>query len=516
MPYATRAVWVVLASLAAVAPCARGSSARQVPAPVRDRAAAAPDQASPVRRIAVGQEVTDSLSRRDPRTPNYQSYHIWLFAGAAGQRVVIEMTSSEVRPDLILEDSGGTRLARDLRTGTGYDRRLDYTLPITGQYRIRASNWLPMHVGTYRLRLTEAPARRIEPGQEITDTLTAADPLTERHAPYHIWLFTGAAGQPVIIDMLSGTLNALVVLEDSSGTELARNDNFGVEINARLDHTLPYAGQYRIRATTSWAERVGAYRLRLTPVPPEGTRHIALGQEVTDSLTSADRPSRSNRAFQVWQFAGTAGQFVTIEMSSSAVDPHLTLLDSTGTQLASNDNGGGGSDARLNYTLRDAGEYRIIASSVVAGRFGEYTLRVTAGRVPTTLTAGVRGSIARGQTRTGVLTARDSAMVTQKRVRTVHPVTGAMQSGTRHQVSPYHAYLYRARAGTTLTIELRAPTLDPLVMVQEADGEDLASDDDGGDGLNARLTYTFPYAGTFRIIVTTVGARAGAYQLSVR
>ena len=500
MLFATRALWVVLACQAAAAACARQAKAQQV---------TAADQGTVVRRIALGQEATDSLRREDPRTPTQGPYHIWVFRGAAGQGVVIEMASSRVVTDLVLEDSNGTGLARGDRT-EGYDSRLEFTLPGSGQYRIRAGSRLSMVFGVYRLRLTEAAPRRIEPGQEVRDSFTAGA------LPYHIWLFTGAAGRRVMIDMMSGVLNAHIVLEDSSGNELARNDNFGVEINARLDHTLPYAGQYRIRASSTWHNR-GPYVLRLTAVPPERVRPIGLGQEVVDSLTSADRPSQSNRAQHTWQFAGTAGQFVTIEMLSTAVDAHLVLQDSTGTEVARNDNGGGAGNARINYTLARPGPYRIVASSRVPGRFGEYALRVARGRVPSILTAGVRGSIARGQTRSGALTPRDSAMVTQKLVRTRNPVSGAVGSETRYQVSPYHAYLHRARAGATLTIELRASTLDPLVIVQEADGAELASDDDGGGGLNSRLTYTFPYTGVFRVVVASAAATGGgAYQLSMR
>jgi serine protease Do len=48
-------------------------------------------------------------------------------------------------------------------------------------------------------------------------------------------------------------------------------------------------------------------------------------------------------------------------------------------------------------------------------------------------------------------------------------------------------------------------------------GTALARDDDAGGNLNARINFTLPYTGTFRLIANTLRqGTTGAYTLSVR
>ena len=57
---------------------------------------------------------------------------------------------------------------------------------------------------------------------------------------------------------------------------------------------------------------------------------------------------------------------------------------------------------------------------------------------------------------------------------------------------------------------------DPLLRLHDANGRPLATDDDGGDGLNPRLTYIAPFAGTFFLAVESADGKTGAYTLTAR
>ena len=85
--------------------------------------------------------------------------------------------------------------------------------------------------------------------------------------------------------------------------------------------------------------------------------------------------TRSDR-FYTWALTG---QTITVTMSSSAFDPYLRVLaDQTlgaGTVLAFDDNGGGGTTARVTYTNPDVPKsFTIEATSTAAGGTGAYTL----------------------------------------------------------------------------------------------------------------------------------------------
>jgi len=55
------------------------------------------------------------------------------------------------------------------------------------------------------------------------------------------------------------------------------------------------------------------------------------------ALTTDDCASADSSEYDLWQFSGTVGQTVTIEMHSTAFDTFLALLDPSGIPVAEND-----------------------------------------------------------------------------------------------------------------------------------------------------------------------------------
>jgi pre-peptidase len=76
------------------------------------------------------------------------------------------------------------------------------------------------------------------------------------------------------------------------------------------------------------------------------------------------------------QFAGTAGQTVTIDMTSGAFDTYLYLLDPTPVAVASNDDLPGSTNSRIVFTLTRTGTWTIGATSLGANEFGAYSLTI--------------------------------------------------------------------------------------------------------------------------------------------
>lgn len=113
---------------------------------------------------------------------------------------------------------------------------------------------------------------------------------------------------------------------------------------------------------------------------PGGTPHvqgIACGSTVTDSLTQTGSCALTDQSYvDFYAFNGTAGQQVTINMTSS-FDTFLFLLDPTATVVATDDDGGGGTNSRIVFTLTSSGSWFIAANSFNANTFGAYTLSLT-------------------------------------------------------------------------------------------------------------------------------------------
>ncbi|HMF11829.1 MAG TPA: tetratricopeptide repeat protein [Gemmataceae bacterium] len=80
-------------------------------------------------------------------------------------------------------------------------------------------------------------------------------------------------------------------------------------------------------------------------------------------------------------------------------------------------------------------------------------------------------------------------------------------------------YEVKLSAGKTYIIDMVSPNqkaLDPYLMLKDADGEHLAEDDDGGEGLNARIIFTSARDRVYRIHATSFNAGRGAFTLTVR
>ena len=77
-------------------------------------------------------------------------------------------------------------------------------------------------------------------------------------------------------------------------------------------------------------------------------------------------------------------------------------------------------------------------------------------------------------------------------------------------------HTYRMKAGQTYTIDLTSGW-DNFLRLENAQGQQLAQDDDSGGNLNARISFRAPQDGWYRIIVTTYAPGAsGSYTLTVR
>ena len=127
------------------------------------------------------------------------------------------------------------------------------------------------------------------------------------------------------------------------------------------------------------------------PWPSNCIQAIAAGQTINGVLTTSDcsyyftaDPAKLYYT-DVYAFSGTAGQQIAITMTSSAVDAWLDLYDVndvTATAIAVDDDGGGGTNARIPagggwFTLPATRTYYIWANTAVANQTGAYSLTVT-------------------------------------------------------------------------------------------------------------------------------------------
>jgi len=105
---------------------------------------------------------------------------------------------------------------------------------------------------------------------------------------------------------------------------------------------------------------------------------LPLGGTVEGTLMPTDclGPELEYRDF--WTLVVDAPGTVRLELSSADFDAYVELQDATGAVVGSDDDGGEGTDSKLEVWL-DAGRYRVVASTYGRGQRGQYSLSASPG-----------------------------------------------------------------------------------------------------------------------------------------
>ena len=110
-----------------------------------------------------------------------------------------------------------------------------------------------------------------------------------------------------------------------------------------------------------------------------GPTPIGMGQTVSGELTTMDLQRPDSTYYDLYRFRGEAGQTVVITLTSTLFDGHLSLSRAGDTaSLATDDNGAGGTNPKITFTLPEAGDFDIRAAAPDGG-WGAYVLKLEAG-----------------------------------------------------------------------------------------------------------------------------------------
>ncbi|HZZ82377.1 MAG TPA: PDZ domain-containing protein [Gemmataceae bacterium] len=114
-----------------------------------------------------------------------------------------------------------------------------------------------------------------------------------------------------------------------------------------------------------------------TPKVPEDVIFQKSLKLTESDMVDKKRPGfKAKRYMKAEEIKLTAGVTYTIEMQSADIDSYLILEDSSGTKVAEDDNSGNFPNAKLVFTPKSDGNYRIIATSFGSGETGSFNLSV--------------------------------------------------------------------------------------------------------------------------------------------
>jgi hypothetical protein len=112
--------------------------------------------------------------------------------------------------------------------------------------------------------------------------------------------------------------------------------------------------------------------------------------------------------------------------------------------------------------------------------------------------------------------ARSSLVVGSNGLHLEGMLTNADPKDRSLQFAPHKVYKVRMNAGQKYTIDLVSRAFDAYLRLEDSTEKELARDDDSGGNLNARIVFTAPATGSYRIIATTFNRQVGPFTLSVR
>jgi hypothetical protein len=412
-------------------------------------------------------------------------------------------------PSLWLLDSTSVHLASDRDSGTGADARMVYSANNSGTHFISAAGDSSA-TGTYTLTLTDLGVDDHLGGSDTTSTLpldgTAAGNIqfSGDRDGFRVDL---TAGKIYSFDMRgvdsgSGTLPIpYLQLLDPTSTELATDVGSGVGNDARLSYSVASDGTYFL-VGLGLTSSTGTYTVAATEVGVDDH----LGASNTSSVLEPGGMATGNIQFtgdQDWfRVDLTAGHFYVLDMKGvdtgggSLTRPYLILRNNAMTVVASDMESGTGSDARLSHYSAGTETYYLAATGVFSTT-GTYTL------VATDLGA---DDYASDTSTTGNLTLGGS-------------ITGSIQAA-----GDQDWFRIDLTAGRLYTFDLKGvysnggTLINPTLQLRDSTGTAfLASDDDSGTGLDARLNYVASTSGYFYLLVDGFnynGSATGTYTLA--
>ena len=381
-----------------------------------------------------------------------------------------------------LYDSTGTQLATDDDSGTGTNFDLSHNITASGTYYVRVEG---TNTGMYSLTVTFT-------ADNHGDTRASATPVTSGTAvagninpgsdqDYFSIVVSGAG---TLTASTTGSTDTVGTLYDSTGTQLATDDDSGIGTNFMISHTITAVGTYYVRVTGE-GSNTGMYSLAVTFAMDSGDDHgdtRAMATSVTSGTAVAGNidPGSDEDYFSI--AVSRAGTLTASTTGTTDTIGHL--YGSTGTQLATNDNGGTGNNFDISYDVTAASTYYVRVTSSGTGT-GMYSLTITFtpdhGNTRATATAVTSGTAVAGNINPG--SDQDYFSIAVSRAGTIRATT----------------------TGTT----------DTIGHLYDSTGTELTTDDDDGAGRNFDLSHSVTAAGTYYVRVTSYSTRTGMYSLTV-
>jgi hypothetical protein len=341
-------------------------------------------------------------------------------------------------------------------------------------------------------------------GSTVSGTLTSSDPALMDRGPARVYSFQAEEGQLLVAVLRSGAFDSyLTLMRTVSGVTdvVDYDDDSGGGSDARLRFRVPATGVYYLVAQGYSEGDTGGYSLTLevaAPSRPATPQPIRVG-ETRNGTLMADGPilfeGNADLPYHLYTLEARAGQQLVIALDSEDFDAFLAFGPMLGDNVEvtdTDDDGGGGSDARLRVSIPRDGTYGIHARPLRSDETGNYSITV-----------------------------REAMAVAPRPLAAGQVVQGILGEGDPDEDQKFFEdWVHQGAAGETLRIWLTSEDFDAYLSVGRAVGgvyQELDWNDDGEEmGTDSYLEITIPADGEYLIRATSWGSGStGRYTLRV-
>ncbi len=214
------------------------------------------------------------LAAGDDRLESGEYVDGYEFEGAPGQRVRLDVASSDFDTYLIMVDPNGGHIENDDAEDAPGHSVIEADITESGTYIVAVTSYEPDETGSYELTMqfgsggSETTPQRdvvtIAMGAQQTGRLESRDPQLEAGEFGDVYVFDGTTGQNVSVELASSEFDTYLVLLTPNGEQIDNDDHEGSTDLSRIDVTLRESGRFRIVATSYQAGESGSYQISLS------------------------------------------------------------------------------------------------------------------------------------------------------------------------------------------------------------------------------------------------------------
>jgi hypothetical protein len=317
------------------------------------------------------------------------------------------------------------------------------------------------------------------------------------HKMYTIKMQPGFA---YTIDMSSKSkeFDCFLRLEDSTGKQLMENDDGGGQMNSRIVYRPSRPDTYRIFATTFEPNQTGSFNLTVRQA----------------EIVAKDLPTGKVNVLQALKVPRQIAPQIFGQFAKAGIAAHANahLLDSAGKPLAEKELIFHWKNGKTSQKTDDQGQVRLKLSR---DKLDELVLELPAGLhafVQLTDEEGNPPPIKLNLDKEKVASGGGAVVLKKEGRLNANDPKDNVRTGS-HQ----HTVTLKMAPGSVYTLDLASRDFDAFLRLEDATGKMLASDDDSGGSLNARIVFRPTREDEYRIIVTSLqGGQTGNYTLTVR